>query len=131
MEEFLKKYLSRKFIAFVVTFILGVLAMVFNDAEWVQLAGLAFAAMSAAIYMFVEAWVDGKAVAPDVYVPTVATAVYDLVQLYEDKYGENAATNFIQDLSILVGHHFTSEVPADPMLPTGGAAGGPGEITID
>lgn len=109
--ELLKKFASRKFIAAAASFAFSIAAIIWGaDNQWLQIIGAIGMIVAPVVYMFVEAWIDGKSVAAQEYVPTVSTAVYDLVQVYENKYGESGITNFIQDLSILVKSHFDAEV---------------------
>lgn len=106
--ELLKKFASRKFIMAAASFAFSVAAIIWGqDNPWVQLAGAVGAIIAPVVYMLVEAWVDGKAIGAQEYVPTVANAVDELIQVYEDRYGENNITNFMQDLSHLVENHFT------------------------
>lgn len=106
--ELLKKFASRKFIAAAASFAFSIAAIIWGqDNQWVQIVGAVGVIIAPVVYMLVEAWVDGKSVSAQQYVPTVADAVYDLVQVYEDKYGETGVTNFMQDLSDLVKNHFT------------------------
>ena len=109
--EFMKKFASRKFLMASASFAMSVAAIVFGEGnEAVQLAGSIGAVVSPVVYMLVEAWVDGKALKLNEYVPTVSTAVYDLVQVYEDKYGETGISNLVQDLAVVIKKNFDEEV---------------------
>ena len=105
--ELLKKFASRKFIMALASFGMSIAAVVWGqDNQWVQLVGAAGAVLAPVVYILAEAWIDGKNINTTEFVPTIATAVNDLVQIYENRYGENEISNFMQDLTALVNHHF-------------------------
>ena len=101
--EILKKFASRKFIAAAATFAMSIAAVLFGEgSEFVQIAGAIGSIVAPVIYMLAEAWVDGKAVMLQAQVPTLADTLYDLIDVYESKYGASKASDLIQALLLTI-----------------------------
>lgn len=101
--EILRKFASRKFIAAAATFAMSIAAVILGEGnEWIQIAGAVGAIIAPTVYMFVEAWVDGKAVAVVQEVPSFAIALYNLIDVFEMKYGASKASDLAQALLLTV-----------------------------
>jgi hypothetical protein len=116
MKEFARKFLSRKFLASLSAFIVSALLAFYGEQEWIRLVATLGVIVSPLVYVFIEGWLDGKAIFTFEHIPTVSRAIRDLVEVYEDKKGENDISKFIEDLAILVENHFASGEPDDEDL---------------
>ena len=101
--EILKKFASRKFIAAAATFAMSIAAVLLGEgSDFVQMAGAIGAIVAPVVYMLVEAWVDGKAVSVVEQAPSFAVALYDLIDVFELKYGASKASDLAQALLLTV-----------------------------
>ena len=105
MNEIIRKFTSRKFIAAAATFI-GALLVALNVEEGtIQLIAVIATVIAPLFYIAVEGYLDGKNIGTE-YIPTIATTLHDLIDVYEMEKGETGMTNFLQDIAKLVAAHF-------------------------
>jgi len=108
--EVLKKFTSRKFLIQLGGLIFSILAILYGENnESVMIIGQIGVIVFPLAYIVVETYLDGKALSLKQTVPTFARTINDLVQLYEEKYGEDGITNFIQDFMALLKRHFEED----------------------
>lgn len=105
-----KKFLSRKFLIQLGGFIFSVLAVLYGeDNEALLMVGQIGVIVFPLSFAIIEAILDGRAMNVVEHVPSFARTIHDLVQLYENRYGENGVSNFIQDFMGLLRRHFEEE----------------------
>jgi len=108
--EIWRKFLSRKFLIQLGGLIFSILAIIYGENnEALQVVGQIGVIVFPLAYVIIEAILDGRAMNVVEHVPSFATTIHDLVQLYEDRYGENGISNFIQDFMALLKRHFAEE----------------------
>lgn len=105
-----KKFLSRKFLIQLGGFVFSVLAVLYGeDNEALLMVGQIGVIVFPLSFAIIEAILDGRAMNIVDHVPLFVRTIHDLVQLYENRYGENGVSNFIQDFMGLLRRHFEEE----------------------
>lgn len=116
MKDLLSKFLSRKFVAALALFIVSALAVFNVDSEIVKTIASVGTILAPMFYILVEGYLDGKSIKLGAVVPTMATAVANLIQVYEDNYGENDISNFVQDLAALFSKYSVEQVASGEVV---------------
>lgn len=105
MNEIIRKFTSRKFIAAAATFV-GALLVALNVEEGtIQLIATIATIVAPLFYIAVEGYLDGKNIGTN-YIPTLADTIHDLIDVYEMEKGETGLTNFLQDIAKVIAANF-------------------------